>query len=179
MEDASSVAAQPDPSYQQKILVIDDTEVIVEYIVHALQRMGYSRIVTARDGVEGLEKFYDEQPDCVIVDVRMPRLDGYQVVRTIRGDSATAHTPLIILSAFDQPDQQLTGLLSGVDEYLPKTTKPAALAAALRRVMGITQEQREQRMIELANDESADVTTDAAAEDGGASERASDDPPNG
>lgn len=155
MDDTSGPATQPQPTYHQKILVIDDTDMIVEYISHALRRMGYSEIITASDGVEGLDKFYKERPDCVIVDVKMPKLDGYQVVRAIRGDSSTANTPLIILSALDQPDQQLTGLLSGVDEYLPKTTKPSVLAAALQRVMRITREQREQRMIDMANEDAS------------------------
>lgn len=171
MDDTSGLATQSQAIVDQKILVIDDTETIIEYISHALRRMGYTQIITARDGVEGLQKFYSERPDCVIVDVKMPRLDGYHVVRTIRGDTSTANTPLIILSALDQPDQQLTGLLSGVDEYLPKTTKPSALAAALQRVMAITREQREQRMIDLANDDSSDGD--------GAKRPEADEPPNG
>lgn len=172
MDDTTGPATQPQPTYHEKILVIDDTNMIVEYISHALRRMGYSEIITARDGVDGLEKFYKERPDCVIVDVKMPKLDGYQVVRAIRGDSSTANTPLIILSALNQPDQQLTGLLSGVDEYLPKTTKPSVLAAALRRVMRITQEQREKRMIELANH-------DAPSDDAVSERPPSDGSPNG
>jgi len=100
--------------------------------------------------VEGLERFNSEQPDCVIVDVKMPRMDGYQVVRCIRGDLASAHTPLIILSAMNEADDKLTGVLSGVDEYLAKPFKPSVLCATLERVMLITPEQREQRLTRLA-----------------------------
>jgi two-component system alkaline phosphatase synthesis response regulator PhoP len=141
-------------SAPKKVLVIDDNRTIVELVRHAVRMQGKYDVVVAYDGVQGLEQFYSERPDCVIVDVLMPRMDGYQVVRCIRGDSASAHTPLIILSAMSEDDDQLTGLLSGVDEYLAKPFKPSVLCAALERVMAITPEEREQRIQRLAADES-------------------------
>lgn len=139
-------------AHNKKVLVIDDNPTIVELIRHAIRMQGRYDVIVAYDGVQGLEQFYREQPDCVIVDVRMPKMDGYQVVRCIRGDSdsATAHTPLIILSAMIEEDDQLTGLLSGVDEYLAKPFRPSVLCATLERVMQITPEQREQRLERLA-----------------------------
>ncbi|MFI5273695.1 MAG: response regulator transcription factor [Ktedonobacterales bacterium] len=148
---ASSEGASP-PAAQKKVLVIDDTPAIVELIRHAVGLQGKYQVVVAYDGVQGLERFYAEQPDCVIVDVRMPKMDGYQVVRCIRGDQSSAHTPLIILSAMLEEDDKLTGLLSGVDEYLAKPFKPSALCATLDRVMEITPEQRELRLQALAAD---------------------------
>lgn len=135
---------------QKKVLVIDDNLTIVELVRHALGLLGHYEVVVAYDGVEGLERFYSERPDCVIVDVKMPRMDGYQVVRCIRGDRASAQTGLIILSAMTAEDQRLTGFLSGVDEYLAKPFKPSVLCAALDRVLQITPEQREQRLESLA-----------------------------
>jgi two-component system alkaline phosphatase synthesis response regulator PhoP len=134
----------------KKVLVIDDNPTIVELIRHAVGMQGKYEVVVAYDGVQGLERFYSEQPDCVIVDVRMPRMDGYQVVRCIRGDTSTAHTPLIILSAHSEDEDQLIGLLSGVDEYIAKPFKPSALYATLERVMRITPQEREQRIERLA-----------------------------
>ena len=151
MEEPTNADEQPFTAPSRKILVIDDTRSIVLYITHVLLSLGYTDIITAENGIEGLELFYRERPDCVIVDVLMPGLDGYQVVRTIRGDSSTAHTPLVILSALQQPDQQLTGLLSGVDEYLGKPFKREELGAALDRAMKITPLEREQRMNRLAD----------------------------
>lgn len=136
----------------KKVLVIDDNPTIVELIRHAVGMYGKYDVVVAYDGVQGLERFYSERPDCVIVDVRMPRMDGYQVVRCIRGDSASANTPLIILSAMIEEHDQMTGLLSGVDEYLAKPFKPSVLCATLDRVMRITPEEREQRLERLADD---------------------------
>ncbi|MDE3228779.1 MAG: response regulator, partial [Chloroflexota bacterium] len=85
-EELVSVTAHPFNPAEKKVLVIDDTETIVEYTRFVLQRYGYTNIVTALNGIDGLQAFYRERPDCVIVDVKMPGLDGYQVVRSIRGD---------------------------------------------------------------------------------------------
>ena len=135
---------------RKKVLVIDDNHTIVELIRHVVVRTGRYDVVVAYDGVEGLEQFYRELPDCVIVDVRMPRMDGYQLVRCIRGDHATAHTPIIILSAMIENDDQMTGMLSGVDEYLAKPFRPSVLCAALERVLQISPEERLQRLEHLA-----------------------------
>jgi DNA-binding response OmpR family regulator len=149
--------ATPQPSEQKKILVIDDNPTIVELIRHAVNMQGKYSVVVAYDGVQGLERFHAEHPDCVIVDVRMPRMDGYQVVRCIRGDTSSAHTPLIILSAMIEEDDQLTGLLSGVDEYLAKPFKPSVLCATLERVMQITPEERANRIERLALQDMSDL----------------------
>lgn len=144
----SAAATQQMPK-QKKVLVIDDNPTIVELVRHAVGMYGKYDVVVAYDGVQGLECFYTEHPDCVIVDVKMPRMDGYQVVRCIRGDGASAHTPLIILSAMTEEDDQMRGILSGVDEYLAKPFKPSTLCATLERVMQITREERERRLEQL------------------------------
>lgn len=144
----SAAATQQMPK-QKKVLVIDDNPTIVELVRHAVGMYGKYDVVVAYDGVQGLECFYTEHPDCVIVDVKMPRMDGYQVVRCIRGDGASAHTPLIILSAMTEDDDQMRGILSGVDEYLAKPFKPSTLCATLERVMQITREERERRLEQL------------------------------
>ncbi|MDQ6659512.1 MAG: response regulator, partial [Chloroflexota bacterium] len=77
------------------------------------------------------------------------RMDGYQLVRCLRGDKNTADTPLIILSAMTREEDQMTGLLSGVDEYLTKPFKPTALNAAIERVLRLTPAERQQRMEKL------------------------------
>ena len=135
---------------KKKVLVIDDDRRIVELIRHTVAMHGKYDVLVAYDGVQGLERFHDERPDCVIVDVLMPRMDGYQVVRAIRGDHTSSHTPLIILSALYEEDDKLTGLFSGVDEYMAKPFKPSVLCATLERVMRITPEERERRFEQLA-----------------------------
>lgn len=147
---AQPAGAQDVPDAHKKVLVIDDSEMIVELVRNVVTMAGAYDVVVAYDGVSGLEKFYQERPDCVIVDVRMPRMDGYQVVRCIRGDTTSAQTPLIILSAMNEDVDHLTGLLSGVDEYVVKPFKPSTLCATLERVMSITPEERAHRIENLA-----------------------------
>ncbi len=130
----------------KKVLVIDDNPTIVELIKYAVNLQGTYQVVVAYDGVQGLERVYIEHPDCVIIDVKMPRMDGYQLVRCLRGDPRTADTPLIILSAMTREEDQLTGSLSGVDEYLTKPFKPSALNAAIDRVLQLTPADRQRRM---------------------------------
>ena len=130
----------------QKVLVIDDNPTIVELIKYAVNLQGSYQVVVAYDGVQGLEYIYAEHPDCVIIDVKMPRMDGYQLVRCLRGDVHTADVPLIILSALTRQEDRMTGLLSGVDEYLTKPFKPGALNEASQRVLHLTPAERQRRM---------------------------------
>src|SRR5437588_10412474 len=133
----------------KKVLVIDDNPTIVELIKYAVNLQGTYDVIVAYDGAQGLEQVYAHQPDCVIIDVKMPRMDGYQLVRCLRGDVRTADTPLIILSAMTREEDQKIGLLSGVDEYLTKPFKPSALNAAIERVLSLTPAERQHRMEDL------------------------------
>lgn len=133
----------------KKVLVIDDNPGIVDLVRFAVRLRGNYEVVAAYDGEEGLRRFYQEYPACVIIDVKMPRMDGFQLVRCLRGDATSADVPLIILSAMIREEDKVQGYLSGVDEYLTKPFKPSALSEALERVMKISVEQRYQRMREL------------------------------
>ena len=138
----------------KKVLVIDDNPTIVELIKYAVNLQGRYDVVVAYDGVEGLERIYLEQPDCVIIDVKMPRMDGYQLARCLRGDPRTLNVPLIILSAMTREQDQMTGFLSGVDEYLTKPFKPSALNAAIERVLLLTPADRQRRIEQLVRGQS-------------------------
>jgi DNA-binding response OmpR family regulator len=133
----------------KKVLVIDDNPTIVELIKYAVHLQNTFEVIVAYDGEEGLKSIYAENPDCVIIDVKMPGMDGYKLVRCLRGDARTTNIPLIILSAMTREEDQLTGLLSGVDEYLTKPFKPAALNAAIERVLLLTPADRQRRMDSL------------------------------
>lgn len=133
----------------KKVLVIDDNPTIVELIKYAVNLQGTYQVSVAYDGIQGLENIYTDRPDCVIVDVKMPRLDGYQLVRCLRGDVRTADIPLIILSALTRTEDQMTGMLSGVDEYLTKPFRPSALNQAIERVIRLTPAERQRRMDSL------------------------------
>lgn len=137
-------------SRRKKVLVIDDNRAIAELIRYALDMRGEYVVVVAHDGAQGLEVMVRERPDCVIVDVLLPGMDGFAVVRHIRADAALAHTPLLILSALTDSQSQQVGLRSGVDEYLTKPFRPSALCAAVERVISITPTQRAERLERLA-----------------------------
>ncbi len=130
----------------KKVLVIDDNPTIVELIKYAVNLQGTCQVIVAYDGEQGLQCVYSDNPDCVIIDVKMPRMDGYKLVRCLRGDAHTANIPMIILSAMTREEDQMTGLLSGVDEYLTKPFKPSALNAAIERVLHLTPAERQRRM---------------------------------
>ena len=135
---------------KKKILVIDDSRTIVNLVRHAIEQTCRYDVVVARNGEEGLAQFQREQPDCVVVDVMMPKLDGFQFTRVLRGDGTSSQTPLIIITTLTGEDKRRIGELSGADEYLPKPFSPHELCAAIARVMAITPEERAKRIARLA-----------------------------
>jgi CheY-like chemotaxis protein len=133
------------PEVSQVILVIDDNDDLLSLIADSLRKLGSYTVVTARDGSEGLERYFEVHPDCVVVDVKMPGLDGYQLVKALRGDRESKSTPVVILSAMAQPKDQLAGLLSGADEYLLKPVGPLALVKVISSVIGRSETERVRR----------------------------------
>jgi CheY-like chemotaxis protein len=87
----------------------------------------------------------------VVVDVRMPGLNGYQFVRALRGDPETAQTPVIVLSALVQDHEQLAGLLTGADAYLTKPVKIAQLVLTIDESVALTADERGRRALKLAD----------------------------
>jgi DNA-binding response OmpR family regulator len=125
------------------VLVVEDNPELLELLLQSLPVLGGFRVFGAPDGYDGLLQFEQVRPDCVVVDVRMPELNGYQFVRALRGDPATAQTPLIILTALTQSRDRFVGLASGADLFLNKPVMPSALAQAIRQVLARTTTERE------------------------------------
>lgn len=134
------------------VLVVDDSADLRALVAESLRKLGNFTVVTADDGVEGLQRYFEIHPDCVVIDVKMPGLDGYQLVRALRGDPASRATPLVILSAMIQEKDRLAGFISGVDEYLMKPVGPLQLVQTIREVIGRGETERQQRLQALLND---------------------------
>ncbi|MFI5271984.1 MAG: response regulator [Ktedonobacterales bacterium] len=132
------------------VLIVDDNAELLEFITDTLHELGEYTVVTASDGVEALQRYYTTQPDCLVIDVKMPRLDGYQLVRALRGDATSAQTPLIMLSAMAQDRDQLAGMLAGADQYLLKPVDPLALVEAVERAIRVGADERAERLLRLA-----------------------------
>src|SRR4029079_676576 len=103
--------AMDTPLDVKRVLVVDDDPTILELIRHALGRLNRYEVVTAVNGADGLQSYFRALPDCVIVDVDMPVMDGFQFVRAIRGHSVSANTPIIVLSALTDHNHTNTGPL--------------------------------------------------------------------
>lgn len=134
------------------VLVVDDSADLRALVAESLRKLGNFTVVTADDGVEGLQRYFEIHPDCVVIDVKMPGLDGYQLVRALRGDPASRATPLVILSAMIQQKDRLAGFISGVDEYLMKPVSPLQLVQTIREVIGRGETERQQRLQALLDD---------------------------
>lgn len=138
-------------SQLRRVLLVDDDPALLAAIADGLQLIGGYDVVVARDGASGLECFFAAQPHCVVVDVRMPGLNGYQFVRALRGDPASAQTPILVLSALAQDHEQLAGLLTGADAYLTKPVKIVDLVRTIDCAVHVTAAEREQRARNLSS----------------------------
>lgn len=135
------------------VLIVEDQDDLRSLLIDTMERLGGFHTVGASDGAVGLEAVMQHMPDCVIVDVLMPQLDGFQFVQAMRGDPQTAGIPLIMLTALAQEANQFRGMALGADKYLLKPARPAQLVAAVREVLAITQAQRHARQERLAAQE--------------------------
>jgi DNA-binding response OmpR family regulator len=111
-----------------KILIIDDEKDIVNMLSEFLSQRGYA-VETALDGEDGLKKFDTESPDLVLCDIKMPRKDGFQFLKEVRG--SRGWVPIIIISALDDPASVLKGYDFQADFYI---SKPIDLNEILRSV---------------------------------------------
>jgi DNA-binding response OmpR family regulator len=123
-----------------KVLLIDDDEEAAEMYRSRLSADGYA-VSVAHDGQQGLDMASSASPDLIYLDLRLPRKDGFDVLRQLRADPLTAALPVIILSNFGEPELRARGVELGALEFLVKAnTTPADLADATERWRGATPE---------------------------------------
>ena len=118
----------------KKILIADDNEDIIDILSNYIEREGYETVV-AMDGEEALQLFEKEQPVLVLLDIMMPKIDGYEVCRTIRKSS---NVPIILVTARGEDFERVMGLDIGADDYIVKPFSPNEVMARVRAVLRLS-----------------------------------------
>lgn len=121
-------AIKPDETNKLTILLVEDTKEVVMMIRDYLELAGY-KVVTAQDGVEALAQARLVHPDLILMDVMMPRMDGFEATRKLRSEPEFKHTPIVALTALAMPSDRERCLAAGMDEYI---SKPINLKALVR-----------------------------------------------
>lgn len=126
----------------EKILVVDDNVNILKFVSILLRKAGYE-IVEACDGQEALERAFESMPDLILLDIMMPKLNGYEVCAILKKDDRTADIPMIFLSAKSETEDKIKGLDIGGADYVTKPVNKGELLARVRsqlRIRSLTKE---------------------------------------
>ncbi len=130
-----------------RVLVVDDILSNVK-LLEAKLTAEYFEVVTAFNGAECLAKMEEAAPDIVLLDVMMPGMDGFEVCRRIKANPKSAHVPVVMVTALDQPSDRVAGLDAGADDFLTKPVDDAALFARVRSLVRLKMMTDELRMRE-------------------------------
>src|SRR6187551_3394458 len=130
-----------------RVLVVDDILSNVK-LLEAKLTAEYFEVITAFNGMECLAKMEEGAPDIVLLDVMMPGMDGFEVCRRIKSNPKTAHVPVVMVTALDQPSDRVAGLDAGADDFLTKPVDDAALFARVRSLVRLKMMTDELRMRE-------------------------------
>src|SRR3990172_4519207 len=117
-----------------RILVADDSPLVLRMIERMLLGAGYA-VITAKDGLEAVEKAMAEDVSLVILDVMMPRMNGYQACRMLKAEASTRDLPVVILTSKDQVGDRAWGLETGADYYITKDAEPQQILALVKNVL--------------------------------------------
>src|SRR5215469_15466 len=130
-----------------RVLVVDDILSNVK-LLEAKLSAEYFEVVTAFNGMDALARIEEHAPDIVLLDVMMPGMDGFEVCRRIKTNPKTAHLPVVMVTALDQPSDRVAGLDAGADDFLTKPVDDAALFARVRSLVRLKMMTDELRMRE-------------------------------
>jgi len=118
---------------ERSILIVEDEKEIRDLLVHYLRREGFRPLV-ARDGEEGLSMARSEKPDLILLDILLPKMDGLELLRTIRADREISRTPVAMLTAKGEETDRIVGLELGADDYIPKPFSPREVVARIKAI---------------------------------------------
>lgn len=129
-----------------KILLVDDDQGLLEMLVSIFRRAGYTHLLTAATGTDALRIREREQPDMIVLDVMMPDMDGFAVLRAIR---RTSRVPILMLTARSEAEDRIEGLEIGADDYLAKPFLPKELLLRVNAILSRAYPNREE-MVKLS-----------------------------
>ena len=118
---------------KKKILVVEDDRDISELITYNLEREGYE-IACLYDGGQAIDFVHQRKPELIILDLMLPEVDGIEICRTLKSDSATKHIPIVMLTAKSEEADVVIGLQMGADDYIPKPFSPKVLVARIKAI---------------------------------------------
>ncbi|MBI3312851.1 MAG: response regulator [Candidatus Omnitrophica bacterium] len=128
------MAENPSQKTAKKILVVDDEPLILRVVSSRLKVNGYN-VITASDGQEAFDKARSENPDLIVLDVMLPKMDGYKVCRLLKQEDKYRHIPIMMFSARVQTEDQEKGLEAGANAYMTKPFDPVKFLAKLEELL--------------------------------------------
>jgi CheY-like chemotaxis protein len=134
LQQSASAAAGAPAAAGALVLVCDDDALVADLLTHRLVGRGY-RVSVAADGREALERIAEARPDAILLDAMMPVMDGYEVLRRLRADPATAPIPIIMLTARKQEGDIVSALELGANDFVVKPFIPEELMSRLARLI--------------------------------------------
>lgn len=135
---ANYAAEKPVSSSKRKILVVDDSRAIATIIQGALEKEGYE-VIVGYDGLEGLKLAISDKPDLIICDTVMPRLDGFGLLRAMKGNQVTAKIPMILVTAKSGGEDEQRALEAGFLDFISKPVQPIRLISRVKRAFELVQ----------------------------------------
>ena len=123
---------------QNTVLLVDDEPDLVELLQYALEKEGF-RVLAARDGADALAIAEADPPDLFVVDIMMPRMDGIELTERIRENARLRLTPILMLTARIEEEDEIAGLDAGADDYLPKPVSPRRFVTRVQALLRRTE----------------------------------------
>lgn len=117
-----------------EVLLVEDSQVQREMISDLLKKNGL-KVTVACDGVEALESIQSSSPDLVVLDIVMPRMNGYEVCRRLKSDPKTKHVPVVMCSSKGEEFDRYWGMKQGADAYIAKPFQPVELIGTIKQLL--------------------------------------------
>lgn len=119
----------------KKILIVDDEANIVKLLKNRLKKIGGYKVIVAQDGQDGLELARNEKPDLILLDLMLPKLNGYKLCRMLKFDQKYKHIPIIIFTARAQKSDEKLGLEVGANAYITKPFRSETLLTKIKELL--------------------------------------------